>query len=193
MIGGLESWVDSAGAFAPLAFILAYVVLTMLLFPGSIATVASGALFGPVWGSVLTVIGATIGATAAYLIAQHLGRDRVHASLGPRLLRFDESLTRTGFISVLILRLLPIAPFNVSNYALGVTGIELRPYVLATAIGIVPGTVAYVALGSTIRDPTSIGFILSVAAVLVLTAIAYLLNRRNSRQEGGEEQASGVT
>lgn len=193
MIGGLESWVDSAGSFAPVAFILAYVVLTILLFPGSIATVASGVLFGPVWGSVLTVIGATIGATAAFAIARHLGRERVHSRLGPRLLRFDESLTRTGFISVLILRLLPIAPFNVSNYALGVTGIELRPYVLATAVGIVPGTVAYVALGSTVRDPTSIGFILSVAAVLILTAIAYLLNRRNGRQQGGRERTRGAT
>lgn len=186
MIGGLEGWVDSAGVFAPIAYVSAYVLLTILLFPGSIATVASGALFGPVWGTVLTVIGATIGATAAYFIARHLGRERLRSRLGPRLQRFDDSLTRTGFISVLIVRLLPIAPFNVSNYALGVTGIEMRPYVLATIVGIIPGTVAFVALGSTLRDPTSIGFFLSVAAVLALTGIAWLLNRRNGQPRDGD-------
>lgn len=181
MTGGLENFVDSAGAFAPVAYVFAYVLLTVLLFPGSIATVASGALFGPVWGTVLTLIGATAGATAAFLIARYLGRERVRSRLGPRLTRFDDSLIRTGFLSVLILRLLPVAPFNVSNYAFGVTGIKTRSYVLATVIGILPGTVAFVALGSTLSDPTSTGFIVSLTAVLFLTAIAYVLNRRVNR------------
>lgn len=192
MSGELQSLVDSAGAFAPVAYVCAYVLLTVLMFPGSIATVASGALFGPVWGTVLTLIGATIGATAAFLIARHLGRERVRSRLGQRMTRFDDSLIRTGFLSVLILRLLPVAPFNVSNYAFGVTGIETRSYVLATAIGILPGTVAFVALGSTLSDPTSTGFIVSLAAVLALTAIAYIVNRRVNRlpehqnNEGGD-------
>jgi len=191
--GELQSLVDSAGVFAPIAYVGAYILLTILLFPGSIATVASGALFGPVWGTVLTLIGATIGATAAFLIARHLGRERVRSRLGPRLTRFDDSLIRTGFLSVLILRLLPVAPFNVSNYAFGVTGIDTRSYVLATAIGILPGTVAFVALGSTLSDPTSPGFIISLTAVLALTAFAYILNRRvervpEGRDTGGAEQ-----
>ncbi len=188
-MAGLESLLDSAGAFAPLAYVVTYVVLTLLLFPGSIITVASGALFGPVWGSILTLIGATIGATVAFLIAKRLGRERVQARFGPRLTKLDERLVRTGFLSVLILRLLPVAPFNVSNYAFGVTGIDTRPYVLATAIGIVPGTVAYVALGSSLSDPTSPGFALSLAAVVLLTLVAYLTNRRieDKAKRGGKE------
>lgn len=176
----LEQFVESAGVLAPLVFVLAYAVLTVGMVPGSLLTVAAGALFGPVWGSVLTIIGASIGAMGAFAAARRLGRARVERRMGKRSVRIDGWLTQSGFRAMLILRLLPVVPFNVVNYAAGLTAIRPRDYALATVIGIVPGTVAFVALGSSLSDPGSPAFWGSLGAVVALILVTAIVQRRSS-------------
>lgn len=168
--GDIRDTVDSAGIAAPLAFVALYVGLTVIAFPGAIPSAASGLLFGTALGTVLTVTGATIGATLAFLIGRRLGRAQVERIAGERTARLDSWLERRGFLAVLYARLVPLVPFNVLNYAAGLTSIRTRDYVVATAIGIVPGSFAYTALGGSIDDPASPEFIAAVALIVILAA-----------------------
>lgn len=182
MIQQIEQLVAAAGLAAPLAFVLLYAALTVALVPGSPASVAAGALFGPVWGTLLTVGGATLGAGGAFAIARGAGRRRVRRRLGPRAARLDEQLAGRGFLAVVALRLMPVVPFNALNYALGLTSVRGRDYLPATAIGIVPGTFALVALGSSLGDPGSPAFLAALALVVALVAGGALRARRPARR-----------
>lgn len=170
--------VEASGALGPAAFVLVYAGLTALMVPGSLTTVAAGALFGALWGSVLTVAGATLGAIAAFSIARRFGRERVERRLGQRTARLDRWLSGRGFRAMLVLRLLPVVPFNAVNYAAGLSGIRRRDYLLATVVGIVPGTVAFVGLGSSLSDPGSPAFVGSLAVVALLVIVTSVAQRR---------------
>src|SRR6516165_5616567 len=128
---------------ARLIYITIYIVGTVALLPGTVLTFAGAVLFGPYEGTLYTWIGAIIGATLAYGMARMLGRDFVERLFGGRFAAFDQRIREHGFTGLLIIRLLPIFPFNAVNFGCGLTGIRLRDYVLATAIGIVPGTFVY--------------------------------------------------
>ena len=145
----LQALKEEAGVFAPLAFILFYWVGTILCVPGVILTLSAGALFGPFLGAVWTVIGATLGATSAFLIARFIAGDWVRAQFekGDRLGQLIQGIEQDSFWFALSIRLVPIFPFVAVNYLLGLTAINLLRYVLATAVGIVPGTFAYAWLG----------------------------------------------
>lgn len=179
----IEHLVHGAGLGAPIAFVAIYALLTVALVPGSAPSLAAGALFGAAWGSLLTVIGATLGATAAYVFARRVGRAPLRARTGARFARLDDWVARRGFRAVLYVRLIPIFPFNAVNYAFGMTSVTPRAYVVATAIGIVPGTVAFVALGSSLRDPGSTGFLVALGAVAALTAGGLLAGRIHRSHE----------
>jgi uncharacterized membrane protein YdjX (TVP38/TMEM64 family) len=170
----IQRAVDAAGLLAPVAFIALYVGWTVLLLPGVVPTLVGGALFGIVAGTLLTMIGAVIGATLAFLIGRRLGREQVQTLAGHSRVRFERWLSRRGFLA----RLVPIVPFNLLNYAAGVTGMRTRSYVIATAVGIVPGTVVCTALGSTASRPGSGPFLASLAAVGVLTLVVAVLAPR---------------
>lgn len=169
--------VANAGLLAPVVFVVLYTGLTVLLVPGAIGSIAAGALFGPVLGTALTVVAASLGATASFLVARALGREQVQRLTGQRMDRLDRWLERRGFLAVVYVRLVPLFPFNVVNYAAGLTAIPTRDYVAATLIGIVPGTIAYVGLGSSITDPSSPRFIASLALVVALALAAPLIER----------------
>lgn len=178
--GEIRDGVDSAGAAAPLAFVALYAGLTVIAFPGAIPSAASGLLFGTALGTLLTVTGATIGATLAFLIGRRLGRAQVERIAGERTERLNAWLERRGFLAILYARLVPLVPFNVLNYAAGLTSISTRDYVLATMIGIIPGSFAYTALGGSIEDPTSPEFIAALALIAVL-AIGGAVGARRQR------------
>lgn len=168
----LRMFVEASGPLEAVVFVVLYVILTVLLVPGTIPSLAAGALFGPLWGVLLTFIGATIGAAVAFEVARALGRERLRARLGHRTDTADRWVRSRGLLGVITLRLLPVVPFNVLNYAFGLSTVERRNHVIGTAIGILPGTVAFVALGSSIADPGSAGFLASLAAVLLLVAVS---------------------
>lgn len=181
--GDIEHAVRDAGWLAPAGFVAIYIGWTVLLLPGVVPTLAGGTLFGVLAGSLLTLLGATIGATLAFALGRRLGRAAARDLSGPRSARFDRWMRRRGFMALLYLRLVPVVPFNLLNYAAGVTGISTRAYVTATAVGIVPGTVAYTALGATAGHPGSVPFLVSLAAVAALTAVAVALARRGRRSD----------
>jgi len=173
--------VHRAGWLAPAAFVTIYVGLTVLLFPAVVATLAGGALFGVVAGSLITLVAAVLGATIAFVIGRRLGQADVRRLVGARAARLEEWMRQRGFVALLYARLVPLVPFNLLNYAAGMTGMSLRSYVAATAIGIVPGTVAYTALGSTARHPGSVPFIIALTAAAVLTVVLAAISRTHQR------------
>ncbi len=147
------------GPWGPALFALLYVAATVLFLPGSILTVGAGVVFGLVRGFVIVSISATLGATAAFLVGRYLARDWIgakiegHAKLGA----IDEAVAQEGWKIVALLRLSPVVPFNVLNYAFGVTRVSLRHYVLASWIGMMPGTLVYVYVGSIAGDLAGAG------------------------------------
>lgn len=176
--GEIERLVRASGLAAPVVFVSCYAVLTVLLFPGAVITAAGGVLFGALWGTVVTVVGATVGATAAFLVARRLGRDQVGRIIaGTRVERLDAWLEERGFLAVLYLRLVPLVPFNALNYAAGITSVHLRDYLVATALGIIPGSLAFATLGSAIHDPTSPRFLGAVGLIVLLAVGGPLVNR----------------
>lgn len=174
----IRDTVDRAGVWGPVLFVGAYAVLTVLLVPGSPLTIASGVLFGPWLGTALVVVGATIGATGAFLWGRHLGRDAVAKLTGARFDRVDAWLHDRGLLAVLYLRLVPLVPFNLFNPVAGVTGVTVRDFVVGTGIGIVPGSFALAALGGSFDDPTSPLFLGAVALLVVLAVGAPFVDRR---------------
>ena len=125
------------------AFVAVYALTAAVGIPATILTLAGGALFGTALGTLLNWAGATIGATLGYLLARALGRDAVHRLLGRRAHLVERAVGSLGFLNLLRLRLIPLVPFNVLNFASGLVGVRARDFVLATAIGIIPGTAVY--------------------------------------------------
>jgi uncharacterized membrane protein YdjX (TVP38/TMEM64 family) len=128
---------------APLLFVLLYAAAAALALPGSVLTLAGGAVFGLWLGFGLNLIAATIGATLAFLLARALGRDFVSQRLGDRAASLDKSVAEHGFRTIFMLRLIPLVPYNALNYGAGLTAVRLAPYVAASALGMIPGTFAY--------------------------------------------------
>jgi uncharacterized membrane protein YdjX (TVP38/TMEM64 family) len=186
-VDALRELFEGFGAAGPFVFAAVYGVAATMLLPAAPFTIGAGVLFGPVVGTATALVGATVGATGAFLLGRTLGRGAVEQFGGRRVASLDRYLTRRGFVSVLVVRLVPLFPFNLINLVAGVTGIPLRDYVLATAVGIIPGTVAYAALGGTIDDPTSPAFLAALAIFLIVTLGAGAASRRlRARSEPAE-------
>lgn len=145
--GAIEPALRNLGVWAPIGFVLLYAVGTVLFVSGALLSLLGGALFGPVWGTLWNLLGAMLGAVAAFLLARTLAAPWVARRLGGRLRRLVEGVTAEGWRFVALLRLVPIVPFNLLNYALGLTGISLRAYVLASAVCMLPAGIAYTWLG----------------------------------------------
>ncbi len=145
--------VKSLGFMASIAFIAIYNIATLLFVPGSILTIKGGCLFGIFWGTVYVLIAAILGATWAFLLGRYLSRDWVCRQIGknPKFRAIDRAVGKEGWKIVLLTRLSPIFPFNLLNYAFGVTGVSLKDYLLGS-LGIIPGTVMYVYIGSLASD-----------------------------------------
>src|SRR6266481_2605405 len=165
------------GGWAPILFLLLYTLATVLFVPGSVLTVAGGALFGPIWGTLWNLTGATLGATLAFMIARYVASDWVAARSGERLRRLMRGVEDEGRRFVAFVRLVPLFPFNLMNYAFGLTRIRLREYVLASFVCMAPGALAYTYLGYAGRETASgqVGAIRkAVLALALLAAVAFL-------------------
>lgn len=147
------TWIESLGSWGAIAFIIIYNIATLLFIPGSLLTLKGGCLFGVVWGSIYVLIAATIGATFAFIIGRYLTRDWVCRQLEkhPKFKAIDQAVAKQGFKIVFLTRLSPIFPFNLLNYAFGITQVSLKDYILGS-IGMIPGTVMYVYIGSLATD-----------------------------------------
>lgn len=173
----LEAWVDKAGFAGPVAFVMIYALATILFLPGSVLTLAGGALFGPVAGTLLNLAGATLGASLAFLISRHLASDRVANKTGGRLKQLIQGVESEGWRFVAFVRLVPLFPFNLLNYALGLTRIPFWHYVIASAVCMLPGAIAYTYLGYAGREAIAGGESLVqkiLLGIALLAAVAFL-------------------
>lgn len=143
----IEAALGAAGPAGPLLFIALYALAAVLFLPGSLLTLAGGALFGPLLGTLYSLTGATAGAALAFLVARYLAADAVERRAGGRLRRLVDGVSAEGWRFVAFVRLVPLFPFNLLNYALGLTRIRFVPYLLATALCMLPGAAAYSWLG----------------------------------------------
>ncbi len=147
------------GPWGAAMFVLLYIAATVLLLPGSVLTLGAGAVFGVVHGAALVSIAATLGATAAFLVGRYLTREWVAAKIqgAPRFAAIDQAVAREGWKIVGLTRLSPVFPFNLLNYAFGLTRVSLRGYFLTSWIGMIPGTLMYVYIGSLAGDVATLG------------------------------------
>lgn len=168
----------AAGDAAPLLFVVGHAIATVLFLPGSILTIAGGALFGPVAGTFYSLTGATLGATLAFLAARYLASDWVARRTAGRLGEFVRGVEAEGWRFVAFVRLVPLLPFNALNYALGLTRIPLSQYVAASYVAMLPGAAAYTYLGYAGREALAGNGVLKHGLVaLALLAAALFLPR----------------
>lgn len=183
--------INGWGSLGAIAFILIYMIATIAFIPGSILTLGAGVIFGVIWGSLYVFIGATLGAIGAFLIGRYIARGWITQKIlgKSNFQSIDRAVGQEGFKIVLLTRLSPIFPFNLLNYAYGVTSVTLKDYSLAS-VGMLPGTILYVYLGSLAGNLATlgsdnqsasttaewvihiIGFIATVAVTIYLTQIA---------------------
>jgi uncharacterized membrane protein YdjX (TVP38/TMEM64 family)/rhodanese-related sulfurtransferase len=151
----LHAWLASLGPWAPIAHMMLFALSTVAFVPGLVFSLAGGALFGPFWGSIWNLAGATLGATLAFLVARYIAGEWVARKAGGFLKRLIDGVDAEGWRFVAFVRLVPLFPFNLSNYAFGLTRIPLRDYVIATIVCMAPGAVAYTWLGHAGRGALS--------------------------------------
>ncbi len=190
----LRADVAAVGPAAPVLFLAVYAAATLAPVPKNVFSVAAGLLFGLVEGTAVVLLAALLGALAAFALGRALGREAVERMTGGRAARVDALLGRHGLLAVLGVRLVPVLPFTAINYAAGLTAVRLRDYVLGTALGIVPGTVAYVALGAYGTSPGSWPFLVAVLVLVALTAggAAWAHRRRTRTAESDGSGAAGI-
>lgn len=172
----LQALVQSAGWAGVVVFVLGYAVLVLAPTPASVLTILGGALFGVWWGTLLAWSGALLGAFGGFLIGRRLGRPAVDRLLRGRLQQADRVLAHHGLVAVLTVRLVPLFPFTPLNYASGLLGVRMRDYVVGTAVGIVPGALAYAAVGASGADPR--GIVVGVGALVLLALLGGVVGRR---------------
>jgi len=173
----LEAWVRDAGPAAPLLFMLIYALAAVLFLPGSVLTLAGGALFGPVLGTFYNLTGATLGATLAFLIARYLASDWVADKTGGRVKQLINGVEGEGWRFVAFVRLVPLFPFNLLNYALGLTRLRLLHYIIASYLFMLPGAFAYTYLGYAGREAVAGGEGMirkGLLALALLAVVAFL-------------------
>jgi len=174
----MREWIGGFGVWGPVVYMLFYALAPSLMLPGLPITVVGGVLFGPFWGVVYVAVGATTGATLAFVIARKMGREWVEGLVkGGRMREIDEAVEKKGWKIVAFTRLIPLFPFNFLNYAFGLTKIGLVPYFLATLLFMLPGITAYVVFSSSILDifhgRVSGTFIAGIVLVVLVSLIPF--------------------
>ncbi len=152
----LGNFLDTAGIWAPLVFILIYTIGVCLFVPGTLLTGLGAAIFGPYWGFLYVWFGAMLGACAAFVIGRTLGREFAASLVGDRLKKYDEAIERNGFATVLYLRLVYF-PFTPMNFGMGLTRVRFRDYAAGTGLGIIVGTFIFTFFIGTIKDVWATG------------------------------------
>ena len=171
-----QAYVRGIGPIGYVVYALVYALCCVLFVPASLLTLGAGAIFGLAAGTAVVVVGATLGATLSFLLARTVLRERIESMTAgnPKFRALDRAIAKEGGKIVLLVRLAPIFPFTYSNYAFGLTGIRTLPYALATLVGIIPGTFAFVYIGSAAATAAA-GSVSNVKlAVYIIGAVATL-------------------
>jgi uncharacterized membrane protein YdjX (TVP38/TMEM64 family) len=187
----LRIWIASLGPLGPVVFMIVYAAATVAALPGSVLSVAAGALFGPFLGVLTVIVSATLGASLAFLVSRYFARQAVAGWLGKneKFRRLDDLTEKHGDIIVAITRLVPLFPFNLLNYGFGLTKVSFRTYVLWSALCMLPGTILYVVGSAAVFEAMAEGRIpwILVLVVLMILGIIAGLTRRAKRKLGSDE------
>jgi uncharacterized membrane protein YdjX (TVP38/TMEM64 family) len=178
----VRGWVDGYGVAGPVVFVVVSSLLTVCLFPGPLLSGASGLLFGTALGTGVSIVSATLGAVLAFSLARWLAHDAVEELQGRRLAALRAWVGRRGFLSVLYARLAPGIPYNLVNYAAGLSPVTLGAFAGATALGCAPRAFAYTALGGSLNDLGSPEAIAAFVVLVVMAIAGLLLARRDLRK-----------
>lgn len=170
---------DGAGTWAPVVFVALCAGLSLAFFPFPLAAAASGLLFGTLEGTLLSILGGSIGAVLAFLIARYAANDAVRSLVGRRFAKLQDAIERRGFVAVLYARIFPGVPRDLANYAFGLTRVGLTAFTAATVIGIAPRAFAYTALGGQIGSFDSTQSIVAIATLVGMGALGLALARRD--------------
>jgi len=192
-LGGLnpdqiQLWLRQSGIWAPIIFIAIYTIATLLILPSTVLNLTSGAIFGPWLGTLWTSIAAIVAAVVAFAFTRTWGRQFVVEKLGSRLQAVDAEMMAGGLFYMFAIRLQPILPYGLVNFAAGLTAISFRDYFIGTALGTVPGVLPFVMLGSYGLRAVKTGDMLPLLGALLLTAMLivsatwYRRQRRNPRR-----------
>ncbi len=205
LVGGLE-WVRGLGVWAPVFVVAFYIIACILFLPGSVLTLGAGFLFKLALGIITVSIGSTLGACAAFIVGRTVARKWVSEKIGgnKKFAAIDKAVGQQGFKIVLLTRLSPVLPFNLLNYAFGLTKVSFWQYALGSWIGMLPGTVMYVYLGAGLRSLAAIAagevetgragrifFWFGMAATAAVTIFVTRIARRALRQEISDTGGSG--
>lgn len=204
----LVNWIRDAGTTGILVFALVYVIATVAMLPGSLLTLGAGFVYGPLFGTLLVSPVSVVAATCAFLLGRSIARDWVarRVAAAPRFGAIDHAVEREGFKIVALLRLSPLVPFNLLNYALALTRVRLRDYVLASWLGMLPVTLLYVYLGSLLTNASEVASgaprssspatrVLYWGGLAATVAVAWLVTRtaRRALDRSLDEPVSGGT
>ncbi|OXR45961.1 TVP38/TMEM64 family inner membrane protein YdjZ [Nocardia cerradoensis] len=185
----IRDWADSVGPVFPLLFFLVHALVTVAPFPRTVFTLSAGLLFGPILGITLAVAATTVSAVLALLLVRALDRDQVAARLThPAVRAVDRRLARRGWLAVGSLRLIAPVPFSVINYCAGLSSVRMMPYLLATFVGIIPGTIGVVVLGDALTGKTNPGLLALSGVCITIGVIGLIVDAR-----WGAEQFAAVT
>lgn len=179
----LQSMLEDLGPMAALGYIALFAILPAFFFPVAVLALAGGLLFGLVWGSIYTFLGAIINCGLMFLLARYIGREKIRAMIQRKLpvqwqKRLDGLGGKEGALLLIILRLIPAVPYNLINYAFGLTEMKLSAYLLFSAVGIIPGTLAFINIGDKALDPASPDFWIAIGLLMALLVITALLGKK---------------
>jgi uncharacterized membrane protein YdjX (TVP38/TMEM64 family) len=196
------SWVEGLGIWGPIVYIAAYVLATVAFVPGSLLTLAAGAIFGVVKGAATVFTGATLGACAAFLVSRYLARQAIERRLegNEKFAKIDSAVGDEGRKIVFLLRLSPVFPFNLLNYGLGLTRVRFADYAIAS-VGMLPGTFLYVYYGKVAGDVAALAggaglekgweswalLIVGLVATLIVTTVVTRIARKSLAEATGDD------
>lgn len=173
---GIKEYVNSLGAFGPIAYMIMFSVIPS----GAIIAIGGGMAFGMYLGVLYTTLGALLGAATAFYIAKFLGRGVVEKFLRGKVQNLENGIEKNGFFIILILRLIPLIPFNAISYGAGLTKVKFLDYFLATMIGILPGVIVFTNLGDKALRVNSPEFFQAIILFLVLTIVSLIIKKKVS-------------
>ncbi len=179
----LQAALQGLGSWAAAGYVGLFTLLPAFFFPVAVLALAGGLLFGLWWGSIYTFLGAILNCTLMFFLARYVGRNRVEQLIQKKLRpawqqRLQNLNSSGGFLLLVILRLIPAVPYNLINYAFGLSAMSYPTYILASAIGIIPGTLAFINIGDKALDVTSPDFWIAIGLLLLLLAVTALLGKK---------------
>ena len=179
----IQGFVAGFGSWAPAVYVALFAILPAVFFPVTVLALAGGLLFGLWAGSIYTFLGAMINCTVMFWLARTVGYEKVKALVESRLSekwqnRLNAAAGREGFLLLIILRLIPAVPYNLINYAFGLTRMSYGAYLLASALGIIPGTFVFINIGDKAMDVTSPSFWVAIGLLVLLLAVTTVLGKK---------------